>query len=410
MIKNKFIINLSVFAAIFFSCNIGVQAAENTPPPSIYGKSAITVDMQTGEIIYEKNIDTKVYPASTTKLMTAIILSETKKETSILKYTKGAKLQPPSSLNSDIHKIDVSDTMTASSAMYGMLMHSANDIAYMIAENVSKTVPDFASRMNAKAKEFGLQNTHFVTPNGLHNANHYSTAYDMSIITKHAFKIPWIRKTINTKTKTIKTSKGVTLPLKNTNKLLGKDGCIGGKTGYTVPAGRCLVTVYERSGRKILGVVMDSVYDPLDSYVFNDMKRIIDWSYKEKPSILIKKGSIVSNKTLKYKPLGFGPSVKLKVPIRISQDVKYYNNSINNSEIKETTSIYNVDTSKLKGNTPIGKLNVKQRNYSKDYYLYSDISSKVIFEKSLPFYIAVLAVIAIVAYFIRRKVKAFLNV
>jgi D-alanyl-D-alanine carboxypeptidase len=289
-------------------------------------------------------------------------------------------------------------------------MHSANDIAYMIAENVSKTVPDFASRMNAKAKEFGLQNTHFVTPNGLHNANHYSTAYDMSIITKHAFKIPWIRKTINTKTKTIKTSKGVTLPLKNTNKLLGKDGCIGGKTGYTVPAGRCLVTVYERSGRKILGVVMDSVYDPLDSYVFNDMKRIIDWSYKEKPSILIKKGSIVSNKTLKYKPLGFGPSVKLKVPIRISQDVKYYNNSINNSEIKETTSIYNVDTSKLKGNTPIGKLNVKQRNYSKDYYLYSDISSKVIFEKSLPFYIAVLAVIAIVAYFIRRKVKAFLNV
>jgi D-alanyl-D-alanine carboxypeptidase len=403
LIKNRFSIILTIIITFLININVYAKDSQNVAPPKIYGTSAITVDMQTGEIIYEKNIDSKIYPASTTKLLTAILLSENKEKDSTLTYTKGAKLQPPSSLNKDIHPINVGDTMSASSAMYGMLLHSANDIAYMIAENVSKDIQSFADEMNSKIKEFGLKNTHFVTPNGLHNPNHYSTAYDMSVIARQAFKVPWIRETISKSTINIKTSSGITFPLKNTNKLLGKDGCIGGKTGYTDAAGRCLVAIYERSGRKILGVVMHSIYDKDDTYVFNDMKKIIDWSYNEKPSTLFKKNSIITNKTIQYKPLGIGPSVKLNVPIYISQDITYYNNEVNKNELKENINIKSrANLKEIKGNLPIGTLKISQRDFSKSYALYSNISEIEILKKSLPIYITSFVLIIFLLYILAR--------
>lgn len=387
---------------MILNINVYAKEPENSAQVKIYGESAITVDMQTGEIIYSKNIDNRMYPASTTKLLTALILSESKQKNIPLKYTKGAKSQPAASLNDDIHSIDIGDTMTASSAMDGLLMYSANDIAYMIAENVSKDVPSFADLMNKKVKELHLKNTHFVTPNGLHNKNHYSSAYDMSIIAKTAFKNPWIKETMGKSSTTIKTSKGVSFTFKNRNKLLGKDGCIAGKTGYTVPAGRCLVTVYERSGRKILGVVMKSIYDPKDTYVFNDMEKIINWSYAAKPTILHTKNSIVEQKSIKYKPLGFGPSIKISVPLKVSDNVTYYENSVNKNELKESINLSSIDSSNLEGKKPIGTLQIKERDSLKKYSLYSGLSRKYIMKKSLPIYISTIIILAIIALVIRR--------
>ena len=128
---------------MFILClNFNVSASDESSNtlPEIYGSSAITVDMQTNEIIYEKNPDTKVYPASTTKLLTAILLEKNKKETDMLTYTAESKAQPQSSLNSAVHPIEVGDTMSAKDVMDSLLMFSANDMACVIAENICTSI------------------------------------------------------------------------------------------------------------------------------------------------------------------------------------------------------------------------------------------------------------------------------
>ncbi len=376
---------------IFIFClSFNVFADNSAALPEIYGKAAITVDMQTNEIIYEKNADIKMYPASTTKLLTAILLEENKKPGDMLTYTADAKSQPPSSLNRDLHAIEVGDTMSAEDVMDGLLMYSANDLAYVVAENVSKDASTFSDKMNEEVKKLNLKNTHFVTPNGLHNPDHYTTPYDMSVIARQAFKIPRVQKAMERPANTIKTTKGLAFPIKNTNKLLGKDGCIAGKTGYTEPAGRCLVAIYDRNGRKIVGVVMDSVYDPADTYVFDDMEKIINWSYSKDPVVLHEKNSILGRKEISYNPISFiGIKKSLDVPIKIKDDVTYYNNDLNKKDLKETINIKNTSVKALKGEVPLGTLTVSQREFSRNYNIYSNLPKYTLAKNIIPFYAAI---------------------
>lgn len=366
---------------------------------SIYGKTALTIDMETGEIIYAKNIDSRVYPASTTKLMTAILLSESKKTGDILKYTEGSKRQPQSSINLDVHPIDIGETMSAKSAMDGMLLFSGNDMAYMIADNIGKGEADFINKMNDKAKSFNLKNTHFVTPNGLHRSNHYTTTYELSVIASKAFQIPWVRETIAKKESTFKSSKGTSFTVKNTNKLLGKNGCIGGKTGYTSEAGRCLVAFYDRDGRKMMGIVMDSLYDPNDTFVFNDMEKIIDWSYSAKPTMLFNKNSNIDNKNLEYKPIEMLPfNIKLSVPLYVKDNITYYDNEVNKAELNIKFNISNMNFSSLTGKSPIGEITVSQRNSIKNYKLYSSIQKSYLLKKCFPIYTGALVILVLIIY------------
>lgn len=397
---------------MFILClNFNVSASDESSNtlPEIYGSSAITVDMQTNEIIYEKNPDTKVYPASTTKLLTAILLEKNKKETDMLTYTAESKAQPQSSLNSAVHPIEVGDTMSAKDVMDSLLMFSANDMACVIAENICTSIPQFADKMNEEVQSLNLKNTHFVTPNGLHNPEHYTTSYDMSIIAREAFKNSWIRDTIYKSKSTVTTSKGVSFAITNTNKLLGKDGCIGGKTGYTDPAGRCLVAIYERDNRKILGVVMNSIYDAADTYVFNDMEKIINWSYNKKPYILHKKDAIIDKKDVKFKFLPFAPFEKtINIPIKVADDVAYYDNGINQKELQQKMNITTVNIKSLKGEVPIGILTVKQRDFSKSYKIYSGLSEKNFLKQILSTYSVTLIplfIVILLLLFIKNKLK-----
>lgn len=396
MKKKKLPLLLSLVIAS--SLNFNVLAAENSAPkevePQIYGKAAITVDMKTGEIIYAKDVDKQMYPASTTKLLTALILAENKNKNDLLKYTQKAKIQPPSALNTDLHPINIGETMTAQDVMDGLLLYSGNDMAYVIAESIGKDDADFANKMNEKVKQLNLKNTHFVTPNGLHDPNHYTTAYDLSIIADTAFQNPWVRESVGKQKNTIKTSSGTTFVIENRNKLLGKNGCIGGKTGYTSDAGKCLVTVYERDGRKILGVVLKSVYDATDTAVFNDMEKIINWSYAVKPVTLYKAGDIVATKSIKYKPLIIGPEKTINVPICTKEDIVYYDNYVNKNELSKTVNLSNVNTSSLKGESSIGNMTVKERNVTNNYKLYSTVSKSTFVKNNMPYY-AVAAVIVL---------------
>lgn len=352
-----------------------VVAAADPSEPKINGKSAITIDLETNEIIYALEPDQKLYPASTTKLMTALLLAESKKKTDLLTYTASAKAQPEFSMNLNLKPIAVGETMSAKDAMLGLLLYSGNDAAYMIADNVSGNAAAFMDAMNKKTAVLGLKNTNFVTPNGLHDANHYTTAYDMSVIGKAAFANDWVKEAMGTKQATITTSGGASMLVENRNKLLGLDGCLGGKTGYTSDAGKCLVAVYERDGRKILGVVLKSVYDAEDTFVFNDMKAIIDYSYSVKKTALHAANSVVKTEKVTYKPLGFvGPDKTIDVPLVSKTDVTYYANALNKAELKETFKVGDVSLSTLTGSKSLAAMTVTVRDSAQDYEMYSTLS------------------------------------
>lgn len=361
-------INANAFAA---------GTAATTAEPSLFSQdeSAITIDLQTNEIIYAKNIDQKRYPASTTKLLTSLLLAESKKKTDPLTYTTSAKSQPEYSLNTNLKPIAVGETMSAKDAMLGLMLYSANDVAYMIADNVSGSSTAFMAKMNEKIASLNLKNTHFVTPNGLHDNNHYTTAYDLSVIGKTAFANEWVREAIGTKQATITTSGGAVMTVDNRNKLLGQDGCLGGKTGYTSQAGKCLVAVYERDGRKILGVVLHSVYDAQDTAVFNDMKSIIDYSYAAKKTTLHAGGSVIKTEKVSYKPLGFiGPVKTIDVPLVSKTDITYYANDVNKAELKETYKLNSVSLSTLTGSKSISTMTLTVRDSAQNFDMYSGLS------------------------------------
>lgn len=406
------LISLFVFISIF-TCN--VFAAENSKPkaPEIYGKTAMTIDVKTGEIIYAKNIDTRMYPASTTKLLTALLLAENKQKNDNIPYTATAKTQPEYSLSRNIHPIGLNETIKADYVMDGLLLFSGNDVAYMIADSLAGNNKKFEDMMNKKIKDLNLKNTHFITPNGLHDDNHYTTAYDLSVIARTALKNPWVYESSNKKKSSVITSKGTKMAIENRNKILGEDGCVAGKTGYTNKAGRCLVALFNRDGRQVLGVVMGSVYDAKDSFVFEDMKKIIDWSYNEKPSILYKKDSNLKTEKVTYKPLKFiGPSVTVDVPIVLKEDVTYYKNEVNDKEAKKTLNIVNTSSNALSGKESMGTLTVKEREYEKKYEVYSSLAKGELTKINMPFYIVSLIsvlVLIVILYLIVRFIKNIKN-
>lgn len=379
------------------SLSSGVLAANpsvSSTMPTIYAQSAISIDLKTNEIIYEKNIDNILYPASTTKLLTALLLAESKNKTDYLTYTQSAKIQPEFSLNTNLYPINVGDKMTAKDALYGLLLYSGNDVAYMIADNVSGDAKSFVEKMNERVATLKLKNTHFVTPNGLHDKQHYTTAYDLSVIAKVAYNNPWVSETMGTKTADITTTSGIKMSVENRNKLLGKDGCLGGKTGYTSDAGKCLVTVYERDGRKILGVVLKSVYDANDTFVFDDMEKVINWSYSAKPKTQYVSNSVIKTETFKYKPFVFvGPEKSIQVPLISKQDVTYYDNKVNNAEMKEIFKFNKINLSSITGGKSIGVLQLSERDSLKSYDLYSSLSLGTIIKANIILYIGFLAVL-----------------
>ncbi|MBU3181721.1 D-alanyl-D-alanine carboxypeptidase family protein [Clostridium psychrophilum] len=391
MKQKRFFILIVLFLVFYTSQNIfAATINETTKLPTIYGKAAITVDVATGEIIYAKNVDKQMYPASTTKLMTALLLAENRKKTDIIKYTKSAKSQPADSLNVNFHSIGIDETMTGDDVMDGLAMYSANDAAYMIADNISGNSTNFMKMMNDKAAKLKMTGTHFVTPNGLHRSDHYTTPYDMSILARVSFLNTWVKESMGKKQNTLLTSKGTKFKIENSNKLLGIDGCIGGKTGYTSKAGRCLVAFYTRNGREVMGVVMGSVMDASDTYVFNDMKKIIDYSYSLRSTVLHASNSVIKTEILKCKPLVFfGPEKTINAPVVAKEDISYYNNEANKKELQENINLTNINISSITGKKSIGTLTLNEKGKAKIYKLYSTVSMGTLVKNVMPTYFMV---------------------
>lgn len=253
-------------------CDYQVAKAADYWPSGVdvVAESAIIMEQETGTILYSKNMDEVHFPASITKIMTALIVLENCELDEKVKFS--AEAVYGTELGSSSIARDVNEEMTVEQTLYGMMLESANECAYALGEHVAGNIPSFVKMMNEKAKELGCTNTHFNNTNGLPDDDHYTTAHDMALISRAAYAIPKFAEIVGTKSYTIPpTNKHADpTPLNNHHQMLHfyksnkyiYDYCLGGKTGYTAVAGATLVTYAKKNGMTLICVVMkDTVTD-----------------------------------------------------------------------------------------------------------------------------------------------------
>ncbi len=220
--------------------------------------SACVINQATGEVVWHKNGYEKHPMASTTKIMSALIALENSSIYDVVKISRKAQNTEGSSMY-----VREGEEYIMHDMLYGLMLNSGNDAAIAIAEHIAKTPEAFASMMNKKAYELGAKNTQFMNPNGLDDEGHYTTAYDLALITRYALKNEAFKEIVSTKYREVRAQNGERLiPLVNHNKLLSRfDGCTGVKTGYTKKTGRCLVSSAQRDGMEFIAVTLGDKND-----------------------------------------------------------------------------------------------------------------------------------------------------
>jgi serine-type D-Ala-D-Ala carboxypeptidase (penicillin-binding protein 5/6) len=215
-------------------------------------QSAALVDSYSGEFLYTKNPDAKQYPASSTKILTALIVIEAGNLDQLVTVASEDTKVEPSSLD-----LKPGQQFTRRQLLFGMLLKSANDVAMCLARDNAGSVPAFAEKMDQRAAELGATNSHFVNPHGLHDPNHYTTAHDLVLIARAAMQQPLFRQIVSTIYYTWRTPNGEVDELRNHNRLLRHfAGCNGLKTGYTRAAQQVLVSSALRGGHEVISVVL----------------------------------------------------------------------------------------------------------------------------------------------------------
>lgn len=294
MLKNryKFVYLLTIIFTLFMCFSVYVYADDEdeeeirqeelneivesvaTPinEPQINARAAIIYDRSTKQIIWGKNEMEKRAMASTTKIMTAIVVLENANLDDVVTISKKAAGTGGSRL-----KIRAEDKITVRDLLYGLMLRSGNDAAVALAEYVGESVEEFAGLMNKKAEQIGLKNTHFVTPHGLDDENHYTTAYELALLTDYALENSTFKKIVNTKSTQIRINENY-MNIYNTNELLGVlPGVDGIKTGFTNNAGRCLVTSCTRDKNQIITVVLGC---DTKKQRTSDSTKLIEYAYK----------------------------------------------------------------------------------------------------------------------------------
>jgi D-alanyl-D-alanine carboxypeptidase (penicillin-binding protein 5/6) len=245
------------------------QPIENMVPLEITAKSAIVVDVDSAVIMYQKDPDIKLHPASTTKIMTAMIaLDEYSLDEVVTIDNENFSIGNKSHIMSG-------EKLSVESLLYALLVSSGNDAALALAQHHPKGYVEFINLMNQKAKDLHLVNSNFSNVSGVEQPTHYTTARDLSLLTKEAIKNPIFSNMVSQKEIVITSIDGnISHSLTNTNQLLDQvEGVMGVKTGWTYLAGECLVTFVSREGREIITVVLAS------DDRFQESEKLINWSY-----------------------------------------------------------------------------------------------------------------------------------
>lgn len=321
--------------------------------------SCLLMDAKTGKIIYAKNAYEKMYPASTTKLMTAILTLENCKLTDTAIVSHNAIYSIPVGYSHASLKED--EELTIEQLLNVLLIPSANDAAIVLAEHISGSVEKFSKLMNEKAKSLGCLNTNFVNPNGIQNKNHYSTAYDLALIGKYALKFPDIKR--------IAMVKQYTLPTTNkydktdrifnaTNGLINDDVlnknyyeyATGLKTGYTDASGYCIVSTAKKDDKELIAVILNS--DSI-SKRYSDCKTLFNYGFDNYEYITIQdEKAVVKQVEIEN---GSKSSKNLNVVVKDKIEV-FTKNDTDLSKLEPTIEINENLKAPLAENTVIGKI------------------------------------------------------
>jgi len=363
-----------------FEDTIEVTASNVSELPKTNSRRYIVYDRISKSMIIGKNEDVKSAMASTTKIMTTIVILE--KADLNEKVTVSAKAGGTGGSRLGLKR---GDKASVRDLLYGLMLRSGNDAAVALAEHVGGSVKGFAELMNEKAIELGLTNTHFVTPHGLDDANHYTTALELAKLTDYAMDNETFAKIVGTKSTTIYIN-NQSRQINNTNELLGVlNGVVGVKTGFTNNAGRCLVTETKRNNMDIITIVLgadtkkDRTKDSVNliEYTFSKYKmynleeQIIEefnkWKNINEKRILIIKGKTSNPK------LALGAIEKATIPICDNDKIEYSINALTEVEAPvEQWNVMGTLTVKLNGeileNIDIVNVNEVQKRDWKDYF------------------------------------------
>lgn len=258
----------SEIAGVKKVASLKVVNTNKLPAPEFSAGSLLAKDLETGEILFQKNIDSQLSPASTTKLMSALVATNYYKPESLL------TVYPEDLVGGSTMGLVAGEQLTFRSLLYGMLLNSGNDASFTIASNYPGGIEGFVSAMNEKAKKMNLTNTHFENPAGFDGQAHFSSASDLAELALNFAQDPFLKRVVSTKETSVTSFDNTRVHyLKNLNKLLGKQGVYGIKTGFTEAAGENLVGLVERDGHKVLTVVLNS------SNRFGETKALMDWVF-----------------------------------------------------------------------------------------------------------------------------------
>lgn len=244
-----------------------LPVSKNIPVPTLTATGIYITDLNTGVVLYQKNANMRLKPASLTKIVTALVAMDYFDEDSVLSVKNG---QNATGSTINLHQ---GDKLIAEDLLYALLVPSANDAALTLAENYPGGYVAFVNRMNSKVTEMGLTNTHFANVSGVESSNHYTSAYDITMLAKAALSRPQFSAIVSTQKITLKSLEGNIYPLETTNILLGKPGIFGVKTGWTPEAGECLVILAEKDNHPVIISILNS------KDRFGEAQTLFNWVY-----------------------------------------------------------------------------------------------------------------------------------
>ena len=264
---------------------------------SIESEAAIMIESSTGKVIYSKNGEEKRYPASTTKILTAIIAIEECSLDEMATVSEYAVTSIPSGYTNA--NIQVGETLSIKDLLYALMLASANEAAVVIGEHISRSYSEFINLMNEKAKSLGCTNSNFMNANGMHDENHYTTAHDLAIITQYAMKNEVFRQIVSTTSYTLPATTVypyTSRTFSNTNSLIIVNNnnvennyyypnAIGVKTGFTSPAGNCLVAAANNNGLEFITVILGA---PDKNVRYSDAIKLFDFAFNNYSFVKLK--------------------------------------------------------------------------------------------------------------------------
>jgi D-alanyl-D-alanine carboxypeptidase (penicillin-binding protein 5/6) len=265
------LIGIVLVGALLGAPTAAASAARARSHSAITARAAILIDNQTGKVLWQHHPDLPLPPASTTKIVTALLALQSGRLDEPLTVTSEAAQAPASKIS-----LRPGWKMRLRDLVYAVLLNSANDAAVVIAEGLAGSVRGFADRMNAHARALGAYNTHFVNPNGLPADNHYSTARDLATLFSYGMRNPMFEKIVGTKTTIVAPAEGShrRIALRNHNRLLGNYRIhVVGKTGWTIAAKKCFVGAASADGRELVVAVLGS------RDLWGDLKRLIEFGF-----------------------------------------------------------------------------------------------------------------------------------